>query len=133
MDPGEAEVLERFANKGALRGTFFTDVGLGTDDFWGVVDAVFVEGLDPEREPRILASRWWKTLLDEIRGRGKGVLVIEVKRELNYEAIGQAIVYRQLFPRVWGLPVIGSAILCEEASPTLEGVCRANGIQVFRA
>jgi hypothetical protein len=29
-----------------LKGTFFTDIGLGTDDYMGIIDAVFIENLE---------------------------------------------------------------------------------------
>ena len=37
------ELVREFVKRGILKGTFFTDVG--TDDYWGVIDAVFVENL----------------------------------------------------------------------------------------
>jgi hypothetical protein len=35
--------LREFVKRGILKGTFFIDVG--TDDYWGMIDAVFVENL----------------------------------------------------------------------------------------
>jgi hypothetical protein len=132
MDPEEEGILKEFVDKRVLKGTFFMDVGFGTDDYMGVVDVVFVEGLEPDIEPRILPSRWWKALLDVMREKMKKVILIEVKEELNYEAIGQIIVYRHVFPKVWGFPVLGSAIVCRVSNKTLEGVCSLNGIHVFK-
>jgi hypothetical protein len=40
-------------------------------------------------------------------------MVIEVKEILNYEALGQIMVYRYPFPKVWGFPIVDSAILCK--------------------
>jgi len=37
--------IREFVKRGILKGTFFMDVGIGTDDYWGVIDAVFVENL----------------------------------------------------------------------------------------
>jgi len=67
-----------------IKGTFFMDVGFGTNDYMGVVDAVFVENLEPESEPRILRAKWWRVLLDEMRRKARKVLIIEVKKALHY-------------------------------------------------
>jgi hypothetical protein len=57
MDREELKILKEFVKKGILKGTFFTDIGLGTDDYMGIIDAVFVESLEPEYEPRIMKSK----------------------------------------------------------------------------
>ncbi|RSN72738.1 hypothetical protein D6D85_12635 [Candidatus Methanodesulfokora washburnensis] len=132
MDLKEEEILREFVKRGILKGTFFMDVGIGTDDYWGVIDAVFVENLEPEAEPRIMKSKWWRKLQDDIKRRTKRILVIEVKETLNYEALGQIMVYRYLFPKVWGFPTVDSAILCKKSIKTLEEICRANDVLVFR-
>jgi hypothetical protein len=132
MDTEELEMLTEFVKRGVFKGTFFTDVGLGMNDYEGVIDAVFIEGLEPDAEPRVLPSKWWRTLQEGMRREMKKVMVIEVKKTLNYEAVGQIIVYRHLFPKVWGFQVVASAILCRESSKTLEDVCRANNILVFK-
>jgi hypothetical protein len=59
-------------------------------------------------------------------------MIIEVKTSLNYEAIGQIMVYRYLFPKIWGFPIIDVAILYKETTKTLEKVCRANSLLVFK-
>jgi hypothetical protein len=69
MDPEEERILKEFVDKRMLKGTFFMDVGFGTDDYMGVADAVCVERLEPDVEPRILPSRWWRALLDVMRKR----------------------------------------------------------------
>jgi hypothetical protein len=132
MDHEELKILKEFVKRGILKGTFFTDIGLGTDDYMGIIDAVFVESLEPEYEPRIMKSKWWRILLDEIKRKAKKIMIIEVKTSLNHEAIGQIIVYRYLFPKVWGFPTVDAAILCKESTKTLEEVCRVNNLFVFK-
>jgi hypothetical protein len=132
MDHEELKILKEFVKRGVLKGTFFTDIGLGTDHYMGIIDTVFVENLEPEYEPRIMKSEWWRILLDEIKRKAKKIMIIEVKTSLNYEAIGQIIVYRYLFPKVWGFPTVDAAILCKESTKTLEEVCRANNLFVFK-
>jgi len=109
------------------------DVGFSAHDFSGIVDAIFVEALKPENEPRILPSKWWRILLDEVKTKQRKIIPIEVKKELNYEAIGQAIVYRHLFPKVWNLSIASPAIVCRKAKKTLKQVCQENGILVYES
>jgi hypothetical protein len=49
MDHEELKILKEFVKRGILKGTFFTDIGLGTDDYKGIIDTVFVESLEPIR------------------------------------------------------------------------------------
>jgi hypothetical protein len=79
-----------------------------------------------------MKSEWWRILLDEIKRKAKKIMIIEVKTSLNHEAIGQIIVYRYLFPKVWGFPTVDAAILCKESTKTLEEVCRVNNLFVFK-
>ena len=44
---------------------------VGKDDYWGVIDAVFVENL-VKLNPRIMESKWWRKLQDDIKRREKG-------------------------------------------------------------
>jgi len=52
MDRQEFEILKRFVSSKKLVGTYFTDVGVGSGDFYGVIDAICVLGLRPERKPQ---------------------------------------------------------------------------------
>ena len=127
MDRQEFEILKRFVNSKTLVGTYFTDVGVGSGDFHGVIDAVCVLGLRPEREPSILPARWERMYRKEIKTRRAWVL--EVKRELNFEAIGQVLVYAHFFKRA---AIVGKGIICEKASKALEEVARNLGIKIFK-
>jgi hypothetical protein len=55
--------------------------------------------------------------------RNKETWVIEVKPKLNPEAIGQAIVYKELYQKVFSQKV-KSAIVCEEANPALKKIAK---------
>lgn len=72
--------------------------------------------------------------MNEIKRKAKKIMIIEAKTSLNHEAIGQIIVYKYiyLFPKVWGFPTVDAAILCKESTKTLEEVCRANNLFVFK-
>jgi len=130
LDPEEEEILKRFVNSKRIKGTYFMDVGVGfKGGEYGIVDAVCIENFEPNYEPRILPSKWWRILLDRIRGRD--VWLLEVKKRLNFEAIGQILTYSLYFPKVWNVSVKGRGIICEEVDEALEEVCHEYQITVF--
>lgn len=131
MDPVEEGILDRFIARRLLRGTFFTDVGLGTaSGGWYVLDAVCVEGLEPELEPIKLREKWWQTLKDRVRGHD--VWIIEVKRKLNMEALGQILNYSYHFPKTYThVRLKGKCVVCEEGDKSVEESCQYYGVKVF--
>ena len=57
--------------------------------------------------------------------------VAEVEHTLNYQAIGQVVVYRNLYLRKFGIHPRG-VIICTKASPEMREVCEVDaGIDVF--
>jgi len=130
MNPEEKEILKRFINTGKIKGTYFIDIGAGgieAEPF--IADVVCVEGLEEELEPRILRSKWWHKLKNKIEGRY--VWVFEVKKELNFEAIGQILVYSYYIPLRWNVLLKGKAIICDKTNKSLEEVCKKLSINVF--
>jgi len=59
------------------------------------------------------------------------IWIIEGKRKLNCEAIGQIITYSDLFSLDWPGLKIRRAIICEESDFLLENICKKNDIEVF--
>lgn len=63
---------------------------------------------------------------------GKEVWVVEIKPKLNYEAVGQAIVYSDLFeedhPEL-GTPKV-AIVVCDYGDPLIENTLRKLGIKV---
>ena len=58
--------------------------------------------------------------------------VIEGKKKLNYEAIGQVLVYNDLLKEDYlGLGEIKKGIACFEGDERLEPTCKKLGIEVF--
>lgn len=59
------------------------------------------------------------------------VWIIEAKKELNYEAIGQVLTYSDLFSLDYPCLKIRKAIICEKSDPPLENTCKKREIEVF--
>jgi len=57
--------------------------------------------------------------------------IIEAKKRLNYEAVGQVNVLSYLFSRDYPQFSIKKAIVCEETDPLIESFCKEFNIQVF--
>ena len=143
----EAEILESFIRKNVLKGAYFKEVPVGIeikgregsevrridaicvtsplgDDYksWKLLEYV---ALRPRR------NSWLNFAREHLKG--KSVWILEVKRKLNAEVIGQAITDRELFPldnpkvRIEGLGVI-----VEESDVLLAKVCHNLGIQIFQ-
>ena len=55
--------------------------------------------------------------------------MLEVKREPNFEAVGQVLVYAHFFKRA---VIVGKEIICEKASKALEEVAKNLGIKTSR-
>jgi len=59
--------------------------------------------------------------------------LVEVKRNLNCEAIGQVMSYRRMFAIDYPqLPIKASAIVCGEGDADLEPICEELGIYVLK-
>ena len=59
--------------------------------------------------------------------------IIEAKRKLNWEALGQAIGYRAIFCKLYSKPLAKTriAILCQESDGFIEIVCESLNIRVI--
>lgn len=62
---------------------------------------------------------------------GNTAWIIEGKRVLNYEAVGQVNVYSYLFSKDYPQFSIRKAIVCKESDPLIEQYCREFDIKVF--
>jgi len=97
------ELVEKFISN--IEGTIEREVEVGRGfivyDKWGV----------PKTVGRYKIDIVWKT--------GIETFVIEVKEQLNFEAIGQAIVYKELYKKEYPNENIKSGIVCEIADKEL--------------
>lgn len=131
----EDEILKSFIRSGRIRGTFFLECDMICDRP-GRADAICVENLEPDKEPRAMKSKWLKHLRDRILERvqeGSTTWVIEVKEQLNENAINKVLWYKDCFSRKTkiGFPINKAAILCKRLDSALESICESEEIEVF--
>jgi len=133
------ELINKFINKGVIKGWFIGEVPIGRKRLRqrGItyrmgkfyVDLICVEGIY-ENKPMRFDFRYEDFILKEIKHRW--VWLIEAKQELNAEAIGQILIDKHIFPEDYPqLRVKGLCIICERADEILKDVCERLGIKVF--
>lgn len=60
--------------------------------------------------------------------------IIELKKELNHTALGQVLVYKDLFLEDYPeYSTVQMGIVCNESSPLIEPVCKKFGVEVFES
>jgi hypothetical protein len=98
----------------------------GLDSAYRRIDAVRIQGEETKRE-------WFDRHAEEFAEllAGAEVEVIEAKRKLNGEAIGQAIVAKHLLEIEYETTLATPVICCEEGDAVLERICRALGIRIW--
>jgi len=140
MEGREVDLLWRFKRSGKLSGWFIREVPVGLSVRGRPpmrIDAICVEG-DPPRfltlEDRIPTARdsnvWTRVLRSTLQGRS--VWILEVKRELNAEALGQILIYEYWFKKDNpDIHVKGKGIICERRTRLIEEVCRKYSVKVF--
>jgi len=62
---------------------------------------------------------------------GDTAWIMEGKKKLNFEAIGQVNVLSHLFSKDYPQFSVRKAIVCEEGDPLIEDYCKEFGIEVF--
>ncbi len=151
MASKEVEVINRFIKSGILRGWFIGEVPVGLeaikrkargkgysekeiDMVKGVyskkIDLICVLGVN-KRPIRVSLKQWEWVRKHELMG--KSVWLLEAKRRLSAEALGQILVNDYLFKRDNpGIRVVGLGIICEDTDELVEEVCKKYGVMVFR-
>jgi len=136
----EVDLINAFINSGIIKGWCIGEFPIGRRRLKQMgfdyrmgrfrIDLVCVEGVYG-RKPMRFDFRFEEFILRE--ARGKPVWLLEVKRELNAEAIGQILIAKYLFPEDYPeLHVKGLGIVCEITDEILEDICRKLGIHVFK-
>ena len=137
---GEDELLERYwQDQGKPMLWLEVKLGGGGPGAWPNkrshrrLDGLMIPGLAVTGEPNV---RWWgdrnHELADHVRGRP--IELIEVKRHLNFDVIGQAIAGTDMFSRTYpehGL-IRQVAVVGGEPDSALEWLCAKRGIDVVR-
>lgn len=111
----ENDLIELFINSGIIQGSFEREVKVGSS-IWSI-------------EGKVLD---WRKIIDLVCYTTNCVWIIEAKKELNFEAIGQVIVYSTLYAENDPTKVIKKGIICYATDEDLIRVCRKNGITVFK-
>lgn len=149
----EEKLLREFIEQKMLPGVFLRRIPVG----WATsppdlpswrkeIDAVFLHVEDPA--PRQLDGLVWesrfsldhravlrrpfkkiKKVLGSLQGEA---WIVEVKRKLNAEAVGQVLINAYLFTQDYPkLTICGKGIICEVSDELIQPVCEAHGVQVF--
>lgn len=125
----EASILFDFVEKEIFVGEFFTRVPICKNHIR--LDVLCIEGPKTNMPISILGKT------DELRkilrsNRTENAWVLEIKKKLNFEALGQILVDKYYFPREYpNILVQCFGILCRENDKCVEQVCRSYGITVF--
>jgi len=138
--PNEEELINAFINKGILKGWFLGQVPIGRKrlEQRGIthkrgrfyIDLICVEGVHGKK-PMRFDPRYEDFILKEIKYRK--IWLLEAKKELNAEVIGQLVIDRHLFPEDYPhFNIKGLGIICKISDEILEDICRRMRITVFR-
>jgi hypothetical protein len=125
----EASILFDFVDKDILSGEYYTRVPICNNHIR--MDVVCIKG----SKINIPISTYGK--LEELKRylntlRGIMAWVLEIKEQLNFEALGQIIVDKHYFSREYpNISVEVYGILCRSNDKVLETVCKNFGISVF--
>lgn len=104
----ERRMIDTFIDSGKLKGHFRKEVSLGKGPF----STAIIDLICEEEE-------------------SDAVWVIEAKTRLNYEALGQVIVYSHLFKSDNPSAHIKRGIVCEWSRQAIYDACKKDGIEVF--
>jgi len=143
--PSERELLDKFMAAGHLPGRFVPEVFVMWERFGerridalcvsngAVVDEVggkhSLEDLLDGRVPELgkVSNRW---LIDHLQWGS--VWIIEIKRKLNPEVIGQVLTDEYVFKtRYYNLKVEGVGIICEDVDDLVRAVAKDQGISIW--
>lgn len=127
----EKRLIERFINSGKLEGRFKKEVRVGKRRMKYASEKahsreLFVDGTDSGEEP------YYYRRVDVICETDRKVWVLEAKKELNNQVIGQVLVSDFLYQEDYPQKETKKGIICEYGNEVLEEVCEKYGIQVFR-
>jgi len=107
----ETQLIDKFIKSGLLKGEFDLEAKVGKE-FSGPFD--------------------YRKSIDVICHSTEGVWVIEAKKALNYEALGEVVVYASLFAKEHPTDRVMMGIICLELDREILDVCMSLGIVVFK-
>jgi len=118
----ENDLIEYFISSGVIDGWYEREVKVGSRII-SMESDVFKHG-------RAIFD--WRRSIDLVYHTRDCVWIIEAKRVLNFEAIGQVVVYSTLYAEGHPTRIVKRGIVCYSADEELIRACKKNGITVFQ-
>ena len=115
----EASILDRFIKSGVLKGKFEREVRIGR--------RIFEEEIEGRK-----AVFDWRKPIDAVCRSVSETWILETKKRLNYEALGEVIVYSVLYKNAHPDEKVRLGIVCEEVDGDIAEACDKNGVSVFQ-
>lgn len=127
----EKRLIERFISSGKLEGKLKKEVRVGKRRMKYASEKahskdLFVEGIESGEE-----SYYYRRVDVVCETDGK-VWILEAKKELNNQVIGQTLVSDFLYQEDYPQKETKMGIICEDGNEVLEEVCERYGIKVFK-
>lgn len=114
----ETSLLDKFIGSGVLKGNFKREVKVGKnigEVKYGLINYTFD----------------YRKSIDAICYTDNEVWILEAKKKLNYEALGEVLVYSNLYKQEHPEKEIRMGIICGEIETEILEVCKVYGITVF--
>ena len=118
----EDDLIEYFISSGVIDGWYEREVKVGSK--------IIPMESDAFKHGRAIFD--WRRSIDLVYYTRDHVWIIEAKRVLNFEAIGQVIVYSTLYAEEHPTEIVKMGIVCYSADEELIRACRKNGITIFQ-
>lgn len=127
----EKRLIERFIRSGKLEGNFKKEDRVGRRRMKYASEKahsrdLFVEGKESGEE------QYYYRRVDAVCEIDECVWILEAKKELNNQVIGQVLVSDFLYQEDYPQKETRKGIICESGNEVLEEVCEKYGIKVFK-
>jgi hypothetical protein len=118
----ENDLIEYFISSGVIDGWYEREVKVGS--------RIISMRSDVFRHGQAVFD--WRRSIDLVYHTKDCIWIIEAKRALNFEAIGQVIAYSTLYAEEHPTKIIKRGIVCYSVDEELVRVCKKNDITVFQ-
>lgn len=126
----EERLIQRFINSGKLKGNFEREIRVGKKRMKHAAKKAHSKDLFVEGESADGESYYYRRV-DALCETEDKVWVIEAKKDLNNQVIGQVLVSEFLYLEDFPRKNTKKAIVCKFGNEILETVCNEYGIKVF--
>jgi hypothetical protein len=134
-EESEKQVLVAFLRWGVLKGLYVTEVPIGSY-YPRRIDSVCIEMRDEELENLKDFENPTEYVKDFRLGfkqfEKRSVWLLEVKQKLDSSALGQILIYKHYFERIYHDTILkGVGIVCKESDSMIEEVCQEYNVHVY--